>query len=199
MPSGEREVVRRAGLAGRARQLPVAGEARDLERAGEIADTREGDADAALGDRLRRRVGTVEDAVVVAVAVERIGAGTQLGAVVEAVAVGVGLRRAGPVGVDLRPVAEVVAVGVRRERVRGRKLLPGGREPVQIEILGGVARSVAIRVGLRRMVRELGDEDLEAIGQPVAIGVADAADRIRPAARARRARRRRPGRRCRRS
>ena len=74
---------------------------------------------------------------------------------------------------DLRPVAEIVAVGVRLERVRSRDLLAGGGQPVAVQVLCRVARSVGIRIGLRRMVREQGHEDLEAIRQPIVVGVGD--------------------------
>ena len=75
--------------------------------------------------------------------------------------------------VHLRPVAEVVAVGVGLERVRAASCSPAAESPSLVEVLGGVARPVAVRVGLRRMVREQGDEDLEAIGEPVAVRVAE--------------------------
>jgi hypothetical protein len=99
----------------------------------------------------------VEQPVVVAVAVERIGLGRDLEPVVEAVAVGVGLVRVGAQRL-LLAVAQAVAVAVA--------LVGVGVRDVD---LGAVVEAVAVAVGLVGVgVRGL---DLRAVAQAVTVRV----------------------------
>jgi hypothetical protein len=79
-----------------------------------------------------------------------------LGAVVDAVVVGVAVAGVGADG-DLAAVVEAVAVGVPQHRARPEVLLPQVAEPVAV----GVA---LVRVGAE-------DGDLEVVRQPVAVAV----------------------------
>ena len=117
----------------------------------------------AIGDegigRSRRELGSIADAVAVRVGELRLGAGAELGQVVEAVAVGVAGRVRGGRRVEavahLEAVAEPVAVAVGEGQVRSEGGLLHVREPVAVAVLEQrrwVARELRARDARRRLL-----------------------------------------------
>ena len=169
--SDEVELDGRADLARRAVEQLVARPRRDREVAREVARSGQLDAHAVALDGRGERVLAVRGAVAVAVRTQRIGAEADLGAVVEAVAVGVLLARVGAVRVDLGAVLELVIVRVGHERERVRRLLAERGHAVVVDVLGAVAGPVIVGVGVVRQVVGQAVADLEAVAEPVAVGV----------------------------